>query len=456
MARIAFFGTPDFSVPCLRTLASAHEVALVVCRPDAPTGRGNQPAPCAVKSVAMTLGLRAYESNLAEAEAEELIRVLTELRVDACVVVAFGPSIPENLLPVPVRGFVMVHASQLPRWRGQAPIERALEAGDTETGVSIVQMTRDRYAGNLYAVERIAISATDDAISLTAKLADLAASTLSRYLSSIVGGGTVAIPQASEGIIVAHPVTKAEQEIDWTMSAAAIVNKGRALAARGPLKLNLRDETISVFGARRVEVDHNASPGMLLHSTDELVFATACGAGVTFAEVQRAGDARIAASLVQPTLKFGGNYEPDHRRRSRLVSAALRHVRVAENLGHDGPDRSLDDAFYLAGFGPECAQAACLEQDWYARAIGHGFDVVQADNLRLLLSLDPRARRYLPADWGATYPVLSRWRVQSRYDRTGTVDATTATDMTRAARMIVNQVTAGLWADGLLDEGVFR
>jgi hypothetical protein len=129
---------------------------------------------------------------------------------------------------------------------------------------------------------------------------------------------------------------------------------------------------------------------------------------------------------------------------------------VAEHLIAEGAARALDEGFHIAGFGPECAQAACLGEEWFGRAIGHGFDAAQAESLRLLLHLDPKARRYLPADWGARYQELRTWTVQSRYMPTGTFDLARATAVTREAREVVDRVVASLWADGLLDEGALR
>ena len=129
---------------------------------------------------------------------------------------------------------------------------------------------------------------------------------------------------------------------------------------------------------------------------------------------------------------------------------------MAEHLLKEGADRALDEAFHVAGFGPECAQAACLGEEWFAKAIGHGFDAAQADSLRLLLHLDPRAPRYLPADWGARHEALRTWTVQSRYMPTGTFDLARTTAVTREAREIVDRIVASLWADGLLDEGALR
>lgn len=150
-----------------------------------------------------------------------------------------------------------------------------------------------------------------------------------------------------------------------------------------------------------IEFDHDAPPGTLLPSADEFVFAAETGAAVGFAEIQVSGRQRSPAALLLQELGLSGRTESERRRRSKLVSAALRHVRVAEHL-------------------------------------------------------ISRARRYLPADWGTQHPILDRWTVQSRYEPTGTFDLSQASDMTRAARMVVDRVVASLWADGALDQGALR
>lgn len=475
MARIAFFGTPDFALPSLRCLQARHEVVLVVCRPDAPAGRGMHPVPCAVKREALRFGLRVMPSNLAtEADITEMARALTDLRLDVGVMVAFGPEIPGRVLEIPIRGFIMAHASLLPRWRGAAPIERALEAGDDETGVSLVRLTPDRYAGPIYAVVRIAIFEPDDAIMLTARLAETAAAMLEQHLDAIVAGQCSAAPQDDVGITEARVIDKKEYVLNWSESPHEIVRKARAFAARSPLKITLDRagledrrakpvlgpewcrEKVSVLRPLAITLDHEFPPGTLLPSSDKLVFALENGGAVGFSEVQLSGREQGPAALLLQALQLTGRTELETRRRSKLVSAALRHARVAEHLVANGPGRSLDEAFHIAGFGPECAQAACLEEEWFARAVGHGFHAGASENLKLLLSLDPRARRYLPANWGAQYPILNNWTVTSRYQPTGTYDVVPATEMTRAARAVVDRVVASLWADGLLDQGALH
>lgn len=458
MARLAFFGTPEFALPALRNLHARHEVVLVVCPPDRQAGRGQKLESCPVKAEAERLGLPLWQSHLAsQDEIEALTQRLAELKLDAATLVAFGPAIPARLLEVPARGFVMAHASLLPRWRGAAPIERALEAGDAETGVSLVRLTPDRYAGDLYAVEHIAIEETDDALSLEEMLAVLAAVALTQHLDAILDGRLPAIPQSPDGITEARKLDSAERLLSWGWTAQEIVNKGRAFAARGGLQLTLHGEALQVFGPRSIEIDHEALPGSLLPPRlGALVFATRDGGAVAFTEAQRSGHQRVSAAQLRGEHQLHAQSDPDVRRRSDLISAALRHVRVAERLVSAGAERALDEALHLAGFGPECAQAACLGEEWFARALGHGFDADRKDNLELLLELDPHARRYLPADWGARYPALRTWTVQSRYLPTGTFDLTRAAAITREARQAVDRVVASLWADGLLDTGALQ
>lgn len=456
MAKLAFFGTPGFAVNSLRALVgSGHEVALVVCKQDSHAGRGKRLQVCPVKQAALAMGLPTVQpADSSDDAVAELVVRLSGLDLDAAVAVAYGPDIPERLISVPRHGFVMVHASLLPRWRGSAPIERALEHGDRETGVSLVRMTGERYAGDVYAAVRLSIEADDDAITLDEKLSRLAAELLTQELPPILAGHRPAMPQAHEGITIAHPIDPAERRLDWTRSAQEIVDKARALAARGSLKITMDGRGVALYRPQVRDIDHQAPAGRLLASTQpELVFACKTGA-VAFAEVQTDAGARRPATEFLAEMAVG--HDSELKRRGALVSAALRHLRVAEHLAVPGPTRSLDDAFYLAGFGPECVQAACLSEDWIAPALGHGFTTDQMRHLQFFLCLDARARRYLSADWGIRHPALNRWAVQSRYARTGSFDAEEVGKLLDTARTIVDPIVASLWADGFIDHGALH
>jgi methionyl-tRNA formyltransferase len=375
---------------------------------------------------------------------------LRELETDLAVTAAFGPDVPEALLEAPRRGVVTVHASLLPRWRGEAPIERAIAACDAVTGVSLLARTRDRYAGPIYAQRSIELSPEDDYVSLERRLSEIGAELLVAELPAILEGRAVPAPQDEASSTVATRIGPDDFFLDRGHSARQIVARQRALAGRGGLETSLDGRPVVLFGAKRLDIDHGLAPGTRLVHADRLAFATHDGV-VSFAEVQEAGFARLSAH----ESRFLQVHDRDRDRRARLLSAALRHVRVAEHLIVDAPHRSLDDAFYLAGFGPECARSACLAEEWFARAIGHGFDDPQNMNLDFVMGLDPKARRYDTSAWTDEFPVLTSWRVQRRYDRTGTVEREDAARMLVAARTIVDRIAVQLWADGMLDGGAF-
>jgi methionyl-tRNA formyltransferase len=446
MARLAFFGSPAFAVPCLRAVATAHEVVLVVCAPDGGTPRH----PCEVKKAALALGLPVHESRLAAADVGSLVMRLCELETDLGVTVAFGPDVPQALLDAPKRGVVTVHASLLPRWRGEAPIERAIAACDAETGVSLFARTHDRYAGPIYAQRSVALSPEDDYGSLERRLAEIGAELLVAELPAILEGRATPAPQDEASSTVATKIGDDDFVLDLGLSARQIVARQRALAGRGGLETSIDGRPVVLFGANRLDIDHGAAVGTRLVHADCLAFATHDGV-VSFAEVREAGSGRLSARESRSL----HNHDGDRDRRARLVSAALRHVRVAAHLILDTPHRSLDDAFYLAGFGPECARSACLAEEWFARAVGHGFDDPQNTNLNFVMGLDPRARRYRTSAWADEFPVLTSWRVQRRYDRTGTVEREAAARLIAAARTIVDRIAVQLWTDGMLVRGAF-
>ena len=446
MARIAFFGSPAFAVPCLRALATAHELVLVVCAPDGGTPR----RPCAVKQAALALGVPVQETRLVAEDVAPLVTRLRELQIELAVTIAFGPDVPQELLDASTRGVVTVHASLLPRWRGEAPIERSIAAGDAVSGVSLFARTRDRYAGPIYAQRTLNISPEDDYNSLERELSEIAAELLVAELPSILDGSAVPRPQDESTATIATKIEREDHVLDWRHSARQIVARQRALAGRGGLRTTIAGRRVTLFGAHQLDVDHGAAPGARLAQPDRLAFATRDGV-VSFDEVQETGFARVSVR----ESRFCQIHDRDRDRRMRLVSAALRHVRVAEDLILNAPHRSLDDAFYLAGFGPECARSACLAEEWIARAVGHGFDEPQNASLNFVMALDPRAQRYGTSMWIDEFPVLGEWRVQRRYDRTGTVEHETAARMVGAARTIVDRISVQLWADGMLDGGAF-
>ncbi|MBL4818523.1 MAG: methionyl-tRNA formyltransferase [Deltaproteobacteria bacterium] len=231
MSKLIFFGTPDFAVLCLAAAhefarSHGHELVGLVCQPDKPSNRGHKTHPPATKVKAEELGLKVWQPERIKSD---WIDCFAEQNIDLGIVVAYGKILPGRLLSSSRLGFVNVHASLLPRWRGAAPIQRAIEAGDAETGVSIMHLVPEMDAGDVYEIAKMPIGPDDTSGSLFEKLALLGAETLIKCLSEILDGSLKAAPQPQEGITFANKVQKEEAHINWNQSAEQIVNHVRAM-----------------------------------------------------------------------------------------------------------------------------------------------------------------------------------------------------------------------------------
>lgn len=223
--RLVYAGTPAFAVPALDALrAAGHAIAAVYTQPDRPAGRGRRETASAVKQYALTHALPLRQPTTLRAEAE----ALAALNAEALIVVAYGLLLPPAILAIPPRGCINVHASLLPRWRGAAPIARAIEAGDTETGISIMQMEAGLDTGPVYTQARVPIVATDTAASLHDRLATLGAELLVQTLAAIERGAQPQ-PQDNARACYAPKLTKAEAGVDWHQPALTLHRKIRAL-----------------------------------------------------------------------------------------------------------------------------------------------------------------------------------------------------------------------------------
>jgi len=229
--RLVFFGTSDFAVPSLRAVAAAgHRVAAVVTQPDRPAGRGRRLVASPVKEAAMELGLPVLQPE--RASSPDTVTALTRLAPDLFAVAAYGQILSPALLAVPRLGAVNVHASLLPRWRGAAPVQRAIMAGDRETGISIMWMTPALDAGDIILQSRTPIAPYETAGEVLARLAGCGAESLVRALDLIAQGRAPRQAQDPAGVTLAPALRKEERVIPWTDSAQAIVNRVRALAPR--------------------------------------------------------------------------------------------------------------------------------------------------------------------------------------------------------------------------------
>lgn len=301
MARLAFFGTPAFAVPSLEALlekrALGHELVLVVCQPDRPRGRGKKLLPPPVKERALAAGVAVEQPATLKKgtpDGDAFFERFSALKLDLAVVAAYGRILPRRVLDVPRRGFVNVHASLLPRWRGAAPIQRAIEAGDEETGVCLMDMVFELDAGDVYACEKIPIAEDDDGETLSQKLAALSKELLLKHLDGILDGSLEKTPQPDEGVTYAHMLEKHEGKVRWERPATEVASHARAMHPWPGAFTTLDGETLKLFRPRVAsEGERLGEPGTVLEAEDTLVVATAPGA-VAFAEAQLSGKKRMA------------------------------------------------------------------------------------------------------------------------------------------------------------------
>ncbi len=293
--RVAFAGTPGFAVPPLRALAARHTIVGVLTQPDRPAGRGRALTASAVKHEALGHGWPI--SQPASLRAAEDRAALAAWQPDVLVVVAYGLILPQVVLDLPRHGCVNVHASLLPRWRGAAPIQRALLAGDTVTGVSIMRMEAGLDTGPVFEMRRVAIAPHMTAGELHDELAALGAAALIDVLAAMETGTARALPQPADGVTYAAKVAKAEARIDWRVSATEIDRQVRAFNPWPVAETRFDGEPLRVLRARIDPASRaaQAAPGTVL-GVDAAGVRVACGAGVLVLEsVQRAGRRPVAA-----------------------------------------------------------------------------------------------------------------------------------------------------------------
>ena len=300
--RLAFAGTPPFAATALAALADAgHSIELVLTQPDRPSGRGQKTQPSAVKTVALERGLPVtqpaglrldgrHAGDAAGANAR-----LEALALDAIVVAAYGLLLPSWVLAAPRHGCLNLHASLLPRWRGAAPVQRAIDAGDAETGVVLMQMDAGLDTGAMRLVETTPIGADDTAATLTERLAGIGARVAVEGLERLAAGTLPSTPQPAEGVTHAAKIGKAEAAIDWRATAVAIERRLRAFDPFPGARSVLAGEPLVCWRGRVVEAG-NGAPGTRL-DTDDGRLIVACGEGaLELLVVQRPGGRRVAAA----------------------------------------------------------------------------------------------------------------------------------------------------------------
>ena len=268
--RIAFMGTPDFAVPALDALRQAgHDLAAVYCQPPRPAGRGQRPRPCPVQAWAEDHGVPVQTP--VSLKAPDAQRTFRDLGLDAAVVAAYGLILPKPILDAPRLGCVNIHASLLPRWRGAAPIHRALLAGDRETGISIMQMDEGLDTGPVLLAERLPITAETTAAVLHDALSMLGARLIVEALQGLADGALEATPQPEQGVTYATKLSREEGRLDWTESADALERRIRAFTPWPGAWCEVAGARVKLLAAQ--VVDGAGDPGTVLD--DALTIA--CG-----------------------------------------------------------------------------------------------------------------------------------------------------------------------------------
>jgi methionyl-tRNA formyltransferase len=303
--KLVFAGTPEFAAVSLEALLAArHEVTLVLTQPDRPAGRGLKPQPSAVKQVALKRGLPVFQpATLKDPQARAAIAAE---RPEAMVVAAYGLLLPPAVLELPARGCINVHASLLARWRGAAPIQRALLAGDAETGITIMQMEQGLDTGAILAQEPLPIAPDDTTGTLHDRLAALGA----RLLVKTLAANPSPRPQDGAAATYAARIHKEEAEIDWRTPAAEIERQVRAFNPLPGASTRLAGTAVKIWRAR-VEPGATGAAGVV-SAADADGIVVGCGAGsLRVTELQRAGGRRLAAQAflsgfrLAPGTRFG-------------------------------------------------------------------------------------------------------------------------------------------------------
>jgi methionyl-tRNA formyltransferase len=279
--KLGFAGTPDFAVPALERLAERHPIAAVFTQPDRPAGRGQGLHLSPVKRRALELGLTVHQP--ASFKTPEALEMLRAAQVDLLIVVAYGLILPATVLKVPERGCLNIHASLLPRWRGAAPIQRALLAGDPVTGVTIMRMEAGLDTGPMLLSRSVRIDARDNAKSLHDKLAALGAQLIEESLQALKAGALPEVAQPLEGVTYAAKIDKAEAQIQWGQHAEEISRQVRAFNPAPVAETRFEGKQLRIWEAEPIDSPASSGlgrpPGSVLTATREGI-DTICGTGV--------------------------------------------------------------------------------------------------------------------------------------------------------------------------------
>ncbi len=303
--KVIFAGTPEFAAVSLQRLHQAgFDIALVLTQPDRPAGRGMRPHASAVKRYALAHGMPVLQpvslrqDSKDPAHAAEARQAHAQLRATGCdvmVVAAYGLILPPSTLEL--APCINIHGSLLPRWRGAAPIHRAIEAGDVETGVTIMQMEQGLDTGPMLLIERVAIGPSDTTASLHDKLAELGGTMIVSALRKMERGTLEAVPQPAEGVTYAAKISKDEAALDFAQSAVQLDRTIRAFNPFPGAHAQIDGVTVKLWAAEVLDADSAAPAGQVLAADAQHGIVVACGSGsLRLTELQKPGGKRLAAS----------------------------------------------------------------------------------------------------------------------------------------------------------------
>lgn len=292
--KVIFAGTPEFAAHALKAIAQAgFEIPLVLTQPDRPKGRGMQLQASPVKQVAQQLGLRIEQPEKLR-QNEKILALLNQIQADVMVVAAYGLILPQEVLTAPKHGCLNIHASLLPRWRGAAPIQRAIESGDKETGVCIMQMDTGLDTGAIISQHHYYIQDNDTANELHDALMHLGANAIVEDLKRLrIQGKLDGIPQNENGITYANKLSKEEAQVNWNEDAKIIARKIRAFNPVPVAWTLWHDKPLKIWQAHAIPA--NGQAGKILHTSTEGI-VVACGSGaLCITELQASGSKRMNA-----------------------------------------------------------------------------------------------------------------------------------------------------------------
>ena len=291
--RLIFAGTPEFAVAALAALIQAkHDIALVLTRPDRPAGRGLREMPGPVKRLAQQHGIDVFQPVTLKAPDPQ--DKIAAVQADVMVVAAYGLILPQVVLDMPRLGCINIHASLLPRWRGAAPIHRAILAGDRETGITIMQMAAGLDTGPMLLRESVVIAVDDTTATLHDKLANLGGKLIVNALDRLQNATLLATPQPDASITYAEKISKAEALIDWNGSAEEIERRVRAFNPFPIAQTVWRGEPLRVWKAE-LSGDENQTPGTIIAVEKDRIIVACHSGALALTELQRAGGKRLAA-----------------------------------------------------------------------------------------------------------------------------------------------------------------